>query len=264
MPPLFIFTSRFCSKQIACLLALLVCVFTTSPEIARGYAVGLSQGKLSTDPSGGAGYDMPIVVSPGTAGMQPKLAFHYSSGGRNGALGMGWSISGVSAITRAPQTRAQDNGAIHGVDMTLADRYSMDGQRLIAIVGNDGYAGTEYRTELNSFTKVISNGASGNGPSTFTAWTKSGLIYTFGGANGASFVPPGSPNGTILTWLISKIQDQAGNYMTFSYTAEGNLSSVNYTMNDGAALSSYASVVFTYDATRPTLRLATSSVRESQ
>ncbi len=183
--------------------------------------------------------------------MQPKLSFHYSSVGRNGALGVGWSVSGVSAITRAPQTRAQDSGSIHGVDMTLADRYSMDGQRLIAIVGTDGYAGTEYRTELNSFTKVVSNGASGNGPSTFTAWTKSGLIYTFGGANGASFVPPGRADGTILTWLISKIQDQAGNYMTFSYTAEGNLSSVNYAMNDAAGLSSYASVVFTYDATRP-------------
>jgi RHS repeat-associated protein len=221
-----------------------------SPRVA-GSAVGLSQGKLSAEPSGGASYDMPIVVSPGTGGMQPKLAFHYSSGGRNGALGVGWSIAGISAITRAPQTRAQDSGVIHGVDMTLADRYAIDGQRLIAIVGTDGYAGTEYRTELNSFTKVISNGASGNGPSTFTAWTKSGLIYTFGGANGASYVPPGRTDGTILSWLVSKVQDQAGNYMTFQYTSEGNLSSVNYTMNDGAGLASYASVVLTYDATRP-------------
>ena len=221
-----------------------------SAEVSAA-AVGLSQGKFSADPSGGASYDMPIVVSPGTAGMQPKLSFHYSSGGRNGPLGVGWSISGISAITRAPQTRAQDNGAIHGVDLTLADRYSMDGQRLIAIVGTDGYAGTEYRTELNSFTKIISNGAAGNGPSTFTAWTKSGLIYTFGGASGASYVPPGRADGTILSWMVSKIQDQAGNYMTFQYTSEGNLSSVNYTMNDAGALTSYASVVFTYDATRP-------------
>jgi hypothetical protein len=226
-------------------------LLAASPRILKASAVGLSQGKLSADPSGGASYDMPIVVSPGTAGMHPKLSFHYSSGGRNGSLGVGWSISGISAITRAPQTRAQDNGSVHGVDMTLADRYSMDGQRLIAIVGTDGYAGTEYRTELNSFTKVISNGAAGNGPSTFTAWTKSGLIYTFGGANGASYVPPGRADGTILSWMISKIQDQAGNYMTFQYTSEGNLSSVNYTMNDAGALASYASVVFTYDATRP-------------
>jgi RHS repeat-associated protein len=220
----------------------------TDPH-THDFAVGLSQGKLSAEPSGGLGYDMPIAVSPGTAGMQPKLSFHYTSGGRNGALGMGWSIAGVSAITRAPQTIAQD-GVVHGVNMSLSDRYAMDGQRLIAIVGTDGMDGTQYRTEINSFTKVISNGASGSGPSTFTAWTKSGLTYTFGGANGASFSPSGQ-NGTILTWLISKIQDQAGNYMTFSYTAEGNLSRVDYTANDNAGLGSYASVVLTYDATRP-------------
>src|SRR6202011_2075026 len=180
---------RTTSTRFAVCFTLFVSLVASSPRTLKASAVGLSQGKLSAEPSGGASYDMPIIVSPGTAGMQPKVSFHYSSGGGNGPLGVGWSISGISAITRAPQTRAQDNGAIHGVDMTFADRYSMDGQRLIAIVGTDGYAGTEYRTELNSFTKVVSNGAAGNGPSTFTAWTKSGLIYTFGGINGASFVP---------------------------------------------------------------------------
>src|SRR5947207_3907010 len=255
------------SQLLTLLFAGSTVVFASAPvRLAAANAVGLSQGKLTAEPSGGASYQLPIVVSPGSAGIQPKLAFQYSSGGRNGALGVGWSVSGVSAISRAPQTRAQDGG-IHGVDMTLADRYSLDGQRLIAIVGADGYAGSGYRTEINSFTKVISNGASGNGPATFTARTKSGLIYTFGGANGASYIPPGRTDGTILTWLVSKVQDHAGNYMTFSYTSEGNLSSVNYTMNDGAGLSSYASVVFTYAASRPdpaTGYVAGSAIRMNQ
>lgn len=221
--------------------------FVNSPAQIQAAAVGLSPGKVSAQPSGGLSYEMPIVVAPGTAGMQPKLSFQYSSGGRNGALGVGWSMGGISAISRAPQTPAQD-GKIHGVDMTFADRYSLDGQRLIALTGTDGYAGTDYRTEINSFTKVVSNGQSGQGPATFTAWTKSGLIYTFGGPNNASFIPPGRTDGTILTWLVSKVQDHAGNYMTFLYTAEGNLSSINYAMNDSAGLGSYASVVLTYEA----------------
>jgi RHS repeat-associated protein len=240
------YQNRFIALVVVGLTTLLV----GNPFRLEGSSVGLSTGKLSAQPSGGASYEMPIVVSPGTAGIQPKLSFQYSSGGRNGALGMGWSIGGLSAISRAPQTLAQDN-AVHGVDLTLADRYSLDGQRLIALVGTDGNAGTEYRTEINSFVKVVSNGQSGFGPATFTAWTKSGLIYTYGGANGASFVPTGRTDGTILTWLVSKVQDQAGNYMTFQYSAEGNITSINYTMNDGAGLSSYASVIFTY-ATRPT------------
>src|SRR5438477_8769232 len=117
----FSIPSASISKRIAILVALLASLIAASPRIAKASAVGLSQGKLSADPSGGASYDIPIVVSPGTAGMQPKLSLHYSSGGRNGPLGVGWSISGISAISRAPQTRAQDNGSVHGVDMTLAD-----------------------------------------------------------------------------------------------------------------------------------------------
>jgi RHS repeat-associated protein len=231
-----------------CFVLIASCALFLPVRLNATNAVGLSQGKLSAEPSGGVSYQMPIIVSPGTAGMQPKLAFQYSSGGRNGALGVGWSISGVSAITRAPQTLAQDN-TIHGIDLTFNDRYALDGQRLIAITGTNGYAGTEYRTEINSFTKVVSNSQSGQGPATFTAWTKSGLIYTFGGANGASFVPAGRTDGTILTWLLSRVQDQAGNYMTFQYTSEGNLLSISYTMNGSS--SAYASVVCNYDSTRP-------------
>src|SRR5258708_601741 len=89
-----------------------ILILSYVPNLRATAAVGLSQGKLSAQPSGGVSYQMPIVVAPGTAGMQPKLSLQYSSGGRNGALGMGWSIGGSSAVTRAPQTLAQDN-AIH-------------------------------------------------------------------------------------------------------------------------------------------------------
>ncbi len=228
---------------ILSLIALVTLLESTETEAAE---VGLSKGTLNAQPSGGISYEMPIVVSPGTAGMQPKLSFQYNSGGRNGALGVGWSIGGISVITRAPKTRAQDNGEIHGVDMTMDDRYSMDGQRLI-LVSHPPYGGNdaEYRTEINSFTRIVSKGTTALGPLTFEAETKAGLKYTFGGPNNASYIP-NPATGAVLTWLISKIEDQAGNYMTFSYTSEGNISQVEYTMNP-AGLSSYASVVFSYE-----------------
>ncbi|MGI9114923.1 MAG: SpvB/TcaC N-terminal domain-containing protein [Chthoniobacterales bacterium] len=106
-------------------------------------------------------------VTPGTAGLQRKLAFSYNSGGKNGALGIGWSISALSMITRVPQTLAQDN-AIHGVDMTLSDRYAMDRQRLILVSGAEG-SNAVYRTEISSFTKVTYSGASGQGRSQLRA-----------------------------------------------------------------------------------------------
>jgi hypothetical protein len=133
--------ASFFSRNLCCLTGFII-VLSNPSQDASAAAVGLSRGKLSAQPSGGIGYEMPIIVAPGTAGIQPKLAFQYSSGGRNGALGMGWSIAGISAISRAPQTIAQD-GIVRGVDFTLNDRYSMDGQRLIVIGGLDGAAGSE-------------------------------------------------------------------------------------------------------------------------
>src|SRR5207244_2068176 len=71
-------------------------------------AVGTTAGELSVDRSGAAGYSIPIWVSPGTAGMEPKLSLNYSSGGGAGIAGYGWSLSGLSAISRGPKTRPID------------------------------------------------------------------------------------------------------------------------------------------------------------
>lgn len=82
---------------------------------------------------GAATYAIPIVVPPGRAGMQPSLALNYSSRGGNGDVGMGWSLSGLSAITRCPATKAQDNYT-QGVTYSVTyDRLCLDGQHLIKV-----------------------------------------------------------------------------------------------------------------------------------
>jgi hypothetical protein len=130
-------------------------------------------GNFRVSETGAAVYEIPIKVPPGLAGMEPKLSLVYNSQSGNGLLGVGWSLQGLSAITRCPRTMAQD-GVRGGVNYDSNDRFCLDGQRLMAVSGTYGADGTEYRTERESFTKITSHGTAGNGPSYFIAKTKSG------------------------------------------------------------------------------------------
>jgi hypothetical protein len=172
--------------------------------------VGTLAGTFDVDPSGAAVYSIPIAVPPGSAGMTPNLSLNYSSSGGNGTLGRGWSLGGLSVISRCPQTISQD-GNPGRVNLDAKDRFCLDGQRLMAINGGVyGADGTEYRTEIESFTKVVSHGGAGVSPGSFTAWTKSGQVIQYGSTSDAQFNPQ---NGDALLWAANRVEDRSGNIM---------------------------------------------------
>ncbi len=211
-------------------------------------AMVFTPGSFSVTPSGAATYAIPIAVPPGTAGMEPKLALGYSSQGGNGLLGVGWSLSGLSAITRCPRTIAQD-GVNGGVNYDANDRFCLDGQRLVAITGsNYSAAGTEYRTERESYTKIISYGSAGNGPEYFMAWTKSGQIIEYGSSADSRIEAQGK--STIRVWALKRVQDTKGNFLTASYekdTANGAFYPIRIDYTGNGASATYASVRFDYE-----------------
>lgn len=226
----------------------------TGPSRPGGgtYAVGMTKGNLSVDKSGALTYSIPLWVVPGTSGMQPQLALNYSSQAGSGIAGFGWSLGGASAITRGPKTLAVD-GSVHGVDFTPADRFYLDGQRLIAVgAGTYGSSGTEYRTEIDAISKIVSYGSAGTGPAYFKVWTKAGLVIELG--NTTTSAAEATGRSEISTWAVNRITDAAGNYMTFSYfedttAGEQRLTQIDYTGNASSVpvLSTYASVQFTYE-----------------
>lgn len=241
-------TRKFASALIASLLTLL-----TSASLHAATVPGTILGSFGVSETGAATYSIPIAVPPGTAGMEPKLSFNYSSQGGNGIAGVGWSLGGLSAITRCPQTIIQD-GQTRGVQLDANDRFCLDGQRLIAINGATyGAIGAEYRTEIESFSKVVSYGGTAGDPQYFKIWTKAGQIIEFGNTTDSRLEAQGKT--IAAAWAVNKISDTAGNYIAFTYfednaNGEHRITRIDYTGNAAASVSPYNTVEFQYE-TRP-------------
>jgi RHS repeat-associated protein len=228
--------------------------FTTAAiapvPVQPGVASGYSPVQAGVSPTGGAQISLPITVSPGTGGMQPALALSYSSHQSTGPLGLGFSLSGLSSITRVGATIAQD-GFKGGVAFNATDRFAFDGQRLIAINGNNGADGAEYCLEFDPGTRIHSYGADGNGPQRWTVEIAAGQILSLGQQTFARVKPEGSPS--TLTWAVDKITDPLGNAMDITYDDTARLrgellvTGIAYTSNAGQGLSAKQNVVFEYE-----------------
>ncbi len=180
---------------------------------------------------------IPIAVPPGRNNMAPGLAVAYSSNNGNSLVGVGWRLTGLSAITRCNRTHAT-NGFADGIDYSSyvtdaeesRDRFCLDGQPLMAIQGAYGADNTEYRTRNESYTQIVSSSPSilaansDMGPDWFTVKSKGGLIRRYEPVN----APRWAANFQSLTqvatlrthWVLVSETDRNGNVIKYSYTTE--------------------------------------------
>ncbi|HEX7316670.1 MAG TPA: RHS repeat-associated core domain-containing protein [Pyrinomonadaceae bacterium] len=192
-------------------------------------AVNRPQGKFDVDANGQAVYRIPIEVPPGVAGCQPRLELAYSHRQANSVLGVGWSLSGLSSITRTKATYAVDgfNGA---VSYDANDRFALDGQRLINVQGEYGQAGTVYLTELQSWNQVVAAASPADG---FTVTTKSGEVWRFGATPDSRILAAGGQQ--VRVWALSSVTDRNGNSVHYGYTQTPLLSNASRGPADAGA-----------------------------
>ncbi|WP_420878113.1 hypothetical protein [Sorangium cellulosum] len=156
-------------------------------------------------------------------------------------LGAGFSIAGLSAITRCPKSLAQD-GEIRGVRYDGDDALCLDGQRLVPV--GEGAETIEYRTFPESFVKVVGHyGPEGGAPAEalfFEATLPSGRVVEYGRTDGSK---PLARGGVPRAWLANKARDGRGNAMTYAYciaeaedghAAEYAVDEIRYTSFEGA------------------------------
>jgi len=238
------------------------------PDLAQTETVpaGTLGGSFSVSTSGDGNYTIPLVVPPGRAGMEPSLALTYDSAGGDSTLGMGFSISGFSAVTRCPKNIAQDQH-IRAVQYDWTDPLCLDGKRLIYITSGPGFS--EYRTFPDTFTKVLAYFPPGwdatTGPEHLRAFTKSGLAIDYGSSPDSKAL---ANHGAVRAWWITKSSDRNGNSILYTYqndkdptktyTAEIVPAEIRYTDHPNAPAS--RAVVFDYDK-KPAAAVRTSFTR---
>ncbi len=227
--------------------------------------VGTLGGSFAVTAAGTASYTVPIDLPPGRAGMQPSIALSYDSGAGNGPVGVGFSISGLSSISRCNKDYAHETRWL-APTYEKDDVYCLDGQRLLS-------AGTNfYKTERQSFQRIMSTPmADGNdGPAWFRVWTRDGRILTYGATrDGVAsddarwFVRAPSGAFRFRTWYLKEVQDRFGNYYTFEYdNRRAVLENASFETNElvprriaytahTSGLPATRSVTFTYDPNRP-------------
>jgi YD repeat-containing protein len=219
-------------------------------------AVGRTPGYADVSASGQAGYSIPLTLPPGARDLTPSLALVYSSGVGQSTAGVGWSITGLSAIARCASTVAQD-GIAREVRNDLQDRYCLDGQKLRLVSGTYGVAGSEYRTEIESFRRIKAYGAAGNGPAYFVVEGADGLLYEYGNSADSRIESLGQ--STPWAWALNRARDRQGNDIVFAYAedaANGGYrpDRIDYTGNPSLGVSAPYTVDFVYEP-KPTAEI---------
>lgn len=205
--------------------------------------IGWTQGEFSVSHDGAAQYSIPLWVPAGRGVVTPQLSLSYSSGDGNGLLGVGWALSGLSTISWCGRTQAQD-GYTDAGHFDGQDALCLNGARLVPMSPPFSPV-TEYRTEVESFTRIVAFETQDNVPDFFKVYDRDGTILTFGGGQDARVKPrmlmgsplpepslvqvPGEPRAT-TAWVVDQIEDR-----------NGNVAAVEYTQSEGDAAGQWSS-----------------------
>ncbi|MBR4601509.1 MAG: VCBS repeat-containing protein [Prevotella sp.] len=191
------------------------------PNVSSNYDVGNTSGSFVVNGVGAAEYSLPISC-PNGGSLTPQIGLKYSSQSAcYGMAGYGFTVTGISSITRGSKTLFNNNGSIGGVNYTADDFLFLDGKRLVLVSGNECQEGATYCLEGDPYTKVIAHGTYSDTSATtwFEVKTSDGKIYQYG-HDGCSRLIYTNSNGIqhIASWNVNRIEDVHGNYITYTYS----------------------------------------------
>ena len=184
--------------------------------------LGSDRAAAEVGPIGDFQTSVPIQVPP-FHGLEPRLGLTYSSAGRSGWVGTGWSVSGLSTLRRQSSTSGLprwDN----------SDSFALDGQRLLSCpASNDGSALARspscghrlpgyraYTAAVEAYQRIASDRVAPDlhghpGHWNWIVWRTDGVKSTY---------EPGlTTSRGILEWRLTKVEDLSGNSVNYDWAA---------------------------------------------
>jgi RHS repeat-associated protein len=178
---------------------------TIEPIINHSTSVaGTTAYSATVSGRGGSVISVRFEVIPGVNGFQPTLSLSYDSARATDIadihtiedpLGYGWRLNGLSRIHHCRVGLSGSNK----IRLDGSDRLCLDGELLKVVSGTYGTMNSEYRTETQSFIKVVHRGT------WFEVFYPDGKVAQFGNTSDsrASF-------GPIYQWGLNSISDPVG------------------------------------------------------
>ena len=161
--------------------------------------------------SGSFSQVIPIEVPP-FRGLEPHLALGYSSQGRGGFAGVGWTLSGFSMVERA-------SPGFGAPSYSTSDIFVLNGQELLPCPqGNSPSctSGGTHTTKNESYVRIKQDSTA----NTWTVWAKNGTRTVFS----AVYLVPGTPPFQYtLFWAQSSTIDTRNSTVTYTWSCDGNL-----------------------------------------
>ncbi len=190
-------------------------------------------------------YSYPIEIPQGRNGLAPTVSLEYNSQGNNGFLGAGFSIGGLSVITR------DRTHAISFNDTT--DYFLLDGQRLFKDTQGKFHPERENFNRIEFFNQNASN-------SYWHVTLKNGTKMHYGyqsspdnDSTNDGHIDAVGQGGKALLWCLNWVEDTYGNYYLIKYSedaANGDYypSQMVYTKNRTSQPAKFVYIDFIYES----------------
>lgn len=172
-------------------------------------------GDYQVTSSGAFSYDIPIQIPTGIDNFIPQLSLSYNSQNPTGLLGVGFSLSGLSQISREGALFHYDGIGSSAFDDSVF-RFSLNGQRLELISGSYGGNNSQYEiAEQPGFIQIIYTERT-TSPG-FTVRSKDGVVCYYGGKENALIK---DRNGKIYAYLLREVCNANGLSIIYRYNTQ--------------------------------------------